>query len=244
MDKKPLLTKSLARILKKSLEELNDLVHRNPHAEMKMKSDGTPVTTLDEELSDKIYTIIKEDFPDVNYYSEENFGAWTFPLIAVDPLDGTQEYLDGRDEWALSIGYFENDNFKGEGWVYNPKTQELFEEEHVKSFTNKNIYRGEVSRSEWKKGLFTNSSTATFKVEPIGSIAYKLGRLSQGKCDFVISLRPKNIWDIAGGTLLCQGAGYKFYSQGKEVTSVLPLYRPPLIWCHESLFSELSKIYP
>lgn len=244
MDKKPLLTKSLAKILKKSLEGINDLVRNNPRAEIKTKPDGTPVTSLDEALSDKIHTIIKENFTDMNFYSEEDFKEWKFPIMAVDPLDGTQEYIDGRDEWALSIGHFENENFIGEGWVYNPKTNELFDEENLTAFKPKPNYRGEVSRSEWKKGLFTNKSTDKFKVEPLGSIAYKLGRLSEGKCDFVVSLRPKNIWDIAGGTLLCNKAGYKFYSEGKEVISVLPLYRPPLIWCHESLFSELSKIYP
>lgn len=244
MDKKPLLTKYLAKTLKNSLEDINNLVRNRPHPQIRIKSDGSPVTTLDEELSEKIHKIIKEHFTNVNFYSEENFSGWSFPLVAVDPLDGTQEYIEGRNEWALSIGYFETENFEGEGWVYNPKTNELFDGESPATFRLKTSYRGEVSRSEWKKGLFKNKSSEKFILKPLGSIAYKLGRLSVGKCDFVVSLRPKNIWDIAGGTLLCQEAGYKFYSEGKEVTSVLPLYRPPLIWCHESLFSELSKIYP
>ncbi len=245
VDKKPLLTKYLAKNLKKSLEGINDLVQKFPSAKVKIKADGSPGTELDEVLSDFFYTIIKSDYPHFTFYSEENFGEWKFPLIALDPLDGTQEYLEGRDEWAISVGLFESENFSGEGWIYNPKLRELFDENlPVQSFIEKKIYRGEVSRSEWKKGLFTGRTTEKFIVEPVGSIAYKLGRLARGDCDFVVSLRPKNIWDIAGGTLLCQRAGYKLYSQGKEVTSVLPLYQPPLIWCHEKLFSELSKIYP
>lgn len=244
MDKKQLLIKSLASTMKIHLESINDLVRRYPKADIQFKQDNSPVTELDLFLSSHIELIMQENYPQATFYSEEKFNEWKFPLIALDPLDGTREYIDGRDEWAISIGYFQSENFEGEGWVYNPKTGECFESAQRIPYTKKSKYRGETSRSEWKKGLFTNKSTEKFEVVPVGSIAYKLGRLSNGKCDFVVSLNPKNIWDIAGGTLLCKEAGMKFYSQGKEVTSVQKLYEPPLLWCHEELFSELSKIYP
>lgn len=244
MDKKPLLIKYLARILKNHLAGIDDLVRRYPQAEVQFKQDGSPVTELDLFLSSHIELIMQDNYPEATFYSEEKFDEWKFPLVALDPLDGTREYIEGRDEWAISVGLFQSENFEGEGWVYNPKTGECFDSSDAKSFVEKPKYFGEVSRSEWKKGLFTNKNTDQFEVIPVGSIAYKLGRLSAGKCDFVVSLRPKNIWDIAGGTLLCQHAGMKFYSQGKEVTTVQKLYEPPLIWCHEELFSELSKIFP
>ena len=77
---------------------------------------------------------------------------------------------------------------------------------------------------------------------PKGSIAYKLGLLAAGNSDFVISMTPKSIWDIAGGTLLCQRSKIKFYSEGKEVLEVKQNYLPPLIWCHEEIFEELSSL--
>lgn len=244
MDKKQLLIKSLAKIMVEEIPQIDALVSRYPHAAIQFKQDGSPVTELDLFLSSHIELLMDQHFKDITFYSEEKYSEWKFPLLALDPLDGTREYIDGRDEWAISIGIFADENFEGEGWVYNPKTKECFDGSALHPFTKKPSYRGEVSRSEWKKGLFTNKSTESFRVEPVGSIAYKLGRLASGKCDFVVSLRPKNIWDIAGGSILCNKAGYKFYSQGKEVTSVEKLYQPPLIWCHEELFSELSKIYP
>ncbi len=244
VDKKPLLIKYLAKILKNHLEGIDELVRRYPKAEIQFKQDGSPVTELDLFLSSHIELIMQEHYPEATFYSEEKFSEWKFPLIALDPLDGTREYIDGRDEWAISIGLFQTEKFEGEGWVYNPKTGECFDSDSEKVFIQKSKYRGEVSRSEWKKGLFTNKSNEKFEVIPVGSIAYKLGRLSNGKCDYVVSLQPKNIWDIAGGTLLCHQAGMKFYSKGKEVTSVQKLYEPPLLWCRPELFSELSKIYP
>ena len=236
--------KKLMKIMFREVPLINDIVRRFPKADIQFKNDGSPVTELDLSLSSHIELLMEKNFSGVTFYSEEKFSEWKFPLLALDPLDGTQEYIEGRDEWAISIGVFENENFAGEGWVYNPKTAECFDHGDRNNFKIKSSYRGEVSRSEWKKGLFANKSTDKYKVEPLGSIAYKLGRLSAHKCDFVVSLRPKNIWDIAGGTLLCHEAGYKFYSQGKEVTKVEKLYQPPLIWCREEMFSELSAIYP
>lgn len=228
----------------KEISEIDALVSRYPTAAIQFKQDGSPVTELDLYLSSHVELLMERHFGGITFYSEEKYSDWKFPLLALDPLDGTQEYIEGRDEWAISIGIFENETFRGEGWVYNPRTQECFAEVEKRSFVEKDSYCGEVSRSEWKKGLYTGKDSQEFKLAPVGSIAYKLGRLAAGKCDFVVSLRPKNIWDVAGGSLLCKKAGLKFYSQGKEVTDVSKLYQPPLIWCHEELFLSLSKIYP
>ena len=244
MDKKQLLIRSLADLMKIHLEGVCDIVRQYPQAEIQFKQDGSPVTELDQFLSSHIELLMQENYPNMTFYSEEKFDEWRFPLIALDPLDGTIEYIEGRDEWAISIGLFQTEKFEGEGWVYNPRTNECFERGENKGFAEKKKYRGEVSRSEWKKALFTGKSSEKFELHAVGSIAYKLGRLSADKSDFVVSLRPKNIWDIAGGTILCQEAGYKFYSQGKEVTSVQKSYAPPLLWCRPELFLELSKIYP
>lgn len=221
---------------------LKDL-NKFPTPLIKTKPDGSPVTELDLALSERMERISEKYFSDCCFYSEENFSDWKFPLLALDPLDGTREYIAGRPEWALSVGIFENENFAGEGWITNPVTKEIFSMKTVKPFTPKSAYQGEASRSEFKEGLYSRFQSEKFSLTPKGSIAYKLGKLSHGKLDFVVSLRPKNIWDIAGGTLLCQEAGLKFYSGGVEVTSVKKLYEPPLIWCHPSLFPELSALF-
>lgn len=227
-----------------NIHQIDELVQKYPKASSYRKPDGTMVTDLDLSLSKLVEDLAADHYPGVNYYSEENYSQWKFPKIVVDPLDGTREYMAGRNEWAVSVAYFENENFEGEGFIYNPLRKELFIQEvpQVK-FAEKNKYLGEVSRSEWEKGLYASVDSEKFEITPMGSIAYKLGRLSSGKVDFVVSLKPKNIWDIAGGTLLCKQAGLKFYSKGEEVTKVHPSYEAPLIWCHPSLFSELSALF-
>jgi len=244
VDKKLLLGQEIIRLLNQAKDRINEIVSHHPTPKIQIKDDGSPVTTLDIELSAFVENLLQSHSSnEVTFYSEENYSTISFPLLALDPLDGTREYINGNDEWALSVGIFEDKNFQGEGWIYNPKTEELFNHAEERKHKIKEIYCGEVSHSEWEKGLFTNKDQTRFKLKPIGSIAYKLARLSGGECDFVVSLRPKSIWDIAGGTNLIQQAGMHFYSEGKKVTEVKELYLPPLIWCHEEIFSELSKIY-
>ncbi|EKJ85249.1 myo-inositol-1(or 4)-monophosphatase [Leptospira meyeri] len=60
-----------------------------------------------------------------------------------------------------------------------------------------------VSLSEMKEGLFSDSFwNEDFEIRSMGSIAYKLGLLSAGFIDLIVSLKPKNEWDICGGIAL------------------------------------------
>jgi myo-inositol-1(or 4)-monophosphatase len=240
VDKKQLLSQSLAHVMVPALDKVRELVAKHPVHPGKLKQDGSPVTELDLALSLLLEEITQKHFPTAVVYSEENFFDWNFPLMAIDPLDGTREYIKNRPEWALSMGLFHDEKFQGEGWVFNPLKNELFETQKKRSFSVQGSYCGEVSHSEWEKGLFKNFSSPKFVLKPMGSIAYKLARLSKGECDFVVSLTPKNIWDVAGGSLLCESAGIHFYSAGKKVTKVQKQYQPPLIWCFDEIFSELS----
>ncbi len=243
MDNRNCKDNSLANIMLNYIGRINAAAGACAAPDAQFKADGSPVTTLDLKLSQVVEEVQQTHFSDVIFYSEENFKEWGFPVLAVDPLDGTREYIAGLPDWVVSIGLIQNQDFQGEGWIYNPQTGECFANSKLINFCPKDTYQGEVSRSEFSRGLYRDFSNPKFMIKPKGSIAYKLGRLSQGKIDFVVSLTPKNIWDIAGGTLLCHQAGLKFYSQGKLVKTAQPTYAPPLVWCHEELSSELLSFF-
>ncbi len=71
------------------------------------KSDGTPVTEVDLEISRRIIAHIEKNIPEANIVSEENRtpfnpdAAWTFVL---DPIDGTDVFSQGMPCWAVALG--------------------------------------------------------------------------------------------------------------------------------------------
>ncbi len=71
-----------------------------------------------------------------------------------------------------------------------------------------------MSRSEYKQNLFhTLEKESPFMIKPIGSIAYKLGLLCSKQYDLVLSMKPKNEWDIAAGVAICNFLNYKILDE-------------------------------
>jgi myo-inositol-1(or 4)-monophosphatase len=62
--------------------------------------------------------------------------------------------------------------------------------------------RSEVKRGEWKQ--FENGP---FKVQAMGSVAYKLALVAAGLADVTFTLTPKNEWDVVAGAALVESAG-------------------------------------
>ncbi|MBL7665497.1 MAG: hypothetical protein JNM93_10225 [Bacteriovoracaceae bacterium] len=212
-------------------------------ANLNHKADGSPVTALDQNISDLIKQKIPQLDSRLNYYSEEDFSVFKKPMLIVDPIDGTRELLDGMPEFAVSVACLNHEkiNHKSNwGWIYNPLTGEESLEKMAKKKAEKT---GLISRSEVESGLFSDGLIKALNLRAVGSIAYKLLLLYHQQTDYVISLRPKNIWDIAAGTILCQQNGFDFYSENKKIKIFDQVhYQAPLIWCRAGEFNRIRKI--
>jgi len=189
------------------------------------KSDHTLVTEMDIFVSDLFKEIFKNHFPHLHFFSEEDHDELLFPTVMLDPIDGTNEFSKGVGECVVSLTILNSpqiadpENF---GWIYNPFTGFEISSDDIPKELNSKLNEPLlclVSRSEWNKGLYQPDEFAPAIIAPRGSVAYKLGLLAAGACDFVYSKRPKNLWDIAAGTVILDRRGIKFYSEGKEVTA-------------------------
>ncbi len=211
---------------------------------MERKEDKSVVTEIDLFISKLIEEkVAKKIYPNFTFYSEENFDQLTFPAIIVDPIDGTKELTQAIPECALSLAIITNE--QSYAWIYNPFTGfELSSDSTffppLSSFPGK--LTGAISRSEWKKELFKNYNSELVTLYPKGSIAYKLGLLSAGAFDFIVSKYPKNIWDIAAGTILAQSRGFSLFEGEVEIEALTKKeYRPPLIWCKKEHLATIKK---
>ena len=134
----------------------------------------------------------------------------------VDPIDGTSSYAAGRDNFAVSIGLA----VRGRavlGVVYNPAKLELIAGAvglgvtlngvpvtvtQTSSVTDARLL---VSSSEWRAGL--NVLETRLPIQPISSIAYKLGLVAAGLADGTFTANARFEWDVCAGVALVVAAG-------------------------------------
>ena len=136
----------------------------------------------------------------------------------VDPLDGTREFVLGLPEFCASIGFVENGKPVA-GGIYNPATNQSF----LGAIDAGVLYNGKpaapsqrtslagalvlASRSEVKRGEWKQFENAAFRIQALGSVAYKLALVSAGLADVTFTLVPKHEWDVAAGAALVAAAG-------------------------------------
>ena len=190
--------------------------------ETQRKADQSPLTVADLQANEILHNALMGDFPDYGWLSEETrdepVRLEKQRVWIVDPLDGTREFTMSIPEYATSVALVDN----GQpilAVIYNPCTDELFEAVagHGTKLNDKSISCDheltgkplvEVSRSDMEKGRLA-AFEDQLNVQPCGSIAYKLARLSAGCADSTLSVTPKNEWDIAAGILLVNEASGK-----------------------------------
>lgn len=135
---------------------------------------------------------------------------------AVDPIDGTREFVAGIPEWCVSIGLIENGRPVA-GGVENPATGErvLGAVGHGVIATgvdeggssSESLMSVAASRSEVRRGEWDRYRDAGIEVVPCGSIAYKLAMVAAGRFDATWTHSPKHEWDVAGGVALILASG-------------------------------------
>jgi myo-inositol-1(or 4)-monophosphatase len=173
----------------------------------------------------------------------------------VDPLDGTREFVEGIPEFCVSIA-FVGCGRPVAGGICNPATKEVFlgcvdsgvtyngSPAHVSERTSLQGALVLASRSESKRGEWREFQNAPFKVQPMGSVAYKLARVSAGLADATFTLTPKHEWDVAAGAaLVLSGGGYVQPLLGSKLNcnQEHPLL-PGLIACGARISGELLNL--
>ena len=82
--------------------------------EVREKTDSTPVTEADEAADRLIVAALEALTRDIPIVSEEGVASGRIPAIdagrfwLVDPLDGTKEFIAGRDEFTVNIALIDD----------------------------------------------------------------------------------------------------------------------------------------
>jgi myo-inositol-1(or 4)-monophosphatase len=222
-----------------------------------LKAGGDPVTAADVEL-DKVLRETLVDADD-GWLSEETADDLSRlekrRVWIVDPLDGTREFVEGIDEWCISVALTVDGQVTAAG-ICNPAADRLFlgstqtgitlNGQPVATSTHATLAGARIlaSRTEVGRGLWERFADNKFTIVPVGSVAYKLALVSAGLADATFTLVPKNEWDIAAGTFLVTAAGGKVVdTQGRTLTFNRPrTLRDGLVAAGPKLFSPLNEM--
>ncbi len=98
-------------------------------ADVELKDDKSPVTAADREADTILVESLKRIAPDIPVISEESSPKQEIDphgcFFLVDPLDGTKEFIHGRDEFTVNVALIEHGTpiF---GLVYAPALSKLY----------------------------------------------------------------------------------------------------------------------
>ncbi|HWP25569.1 MAG TPA: 3'(2'),5'-bisphosphate nucleotidase CysQ [Xanthobacteraceae bacterium] len=198
------------------------------------KPDGSPVTAADEASEAVIQAALRELLPGIPVISEETGGAVTALLgsrfVLVDPLDGTREFLAGRDEFTVNIAIVENGTprlgviaapARGVVWrgIVGSGAERLVlaPGEPARAARERRPIR---SRPRPAAGVVAVTSRSHFdaatqawlrRLNPVQQIrcgsSLKFALIAEGIADVYPRLSPVSEWDIAAGHAVLLAAG-------------------------------------
>jgi 3'(2'), 5'-bisphosphate nucleotidase len=194
-----------------------------------VKPDNTPLTQADKISHNLITETLKKINPGIPILSEESKNIpfsvrknWNAYWL-IDPLDGTKNFLDGTQEFCISIAYVVK-NYPIFGLIYSPfdkihyyrlpgKTSvKLVDDICYKLHTQKpkrweNIVIGRYSTKNKQLQKHLRSKT-NFEIFRLGS-ALKFCSIAEGQNHYYPKFGRCSEWDTAAGVCILEGAGGK-----------------------------------
>ena len=214
-------------------------VYRSDDFDVSLKHDNSPLTKADIaaneiiELSLKklfvdgdVLPIISEESSHQSYEERKHFKKYWL----VDPLDGTKEFINRRDEFTVNIALIEN-SYPVFGMVYAPALDVLYGGTRDKgSYVIRDGVRREINvkgSAEKLKAVQSRSHSSELEEKfyshfPIESnlsagSSLKFCMVAEGKAHLYYRSGPTMEWDTAAGQAIVENAGGYVFTQGERM---------------------------
>ncbi len=195
------------------------------------KGDGQgPVSEGDLAVNDALQEFFAKELPDFAILSEEDEDSHahseTENVLVIDPIDGTQAYIQGQKYFSTSIAWLQNDEPQA-GVIYAPALEKLYaaslgngafcNNRAIQISSQNNLPSANVLASRARYNRAALDQDPKLQTAFVPSIALRLALVAEGQYDLTIALRPSWDWDIAAGDILMREAGGLFLdSEGQR----------------------------
>ena len=231
--------KGLAEALLAAVREAGavEMRHYRAGVAVETKSDQSPVTLADQEAEVILVAAIKRAAPGIPIIAEEAVAAGELPEVGsrfflVDPLDGTREFINKRDEFTVNIALVEH-GVPCFGIVFVPALGDFYvtlganrsahtrmgEGAHIGSLATAGVNDIRVrtpnlaaltavaSRSHLTPETEAYLAQFTVAARRDAGSSLKFCLIARGEADIYARLGPTMAWDTAAGHAVLMAAG-------------------------------------
>jgi 3'(2'), 5'-bisphosphate nucleotidase len=228
---RPEIAEDLMPTLSALVARASAAILRHSNMTARQKPDGSPVTDADCASEDIILEGLERLLPGTPAISEERLGREAPPALAesfilVDPLDGTREFVAGRDEYTVNVALVSNGrpiaglvSAPALGWLWRGiegrgAERLRMQGEHLSAAEPIHTRRwpSEGAVALVSRSHLDPATTALLArlprtdAQPCGS-SLKFCRIAEAAADVYPRLGSTSEWDIAAGHALLIGAG-------------------------------------
>ena len=238
------MVKSFQPELAAILRDTADLVlahYHNQDFTISDKDDDSPVTSADFEASEFLTRALNQLTPDIPVLSEEAIVPWAQRrnwdrYWLIDPIDGTQEFIDGSGDFAIAVALVEQ--FRPVlGSIFWPTQQLLYQ--GMEGYGSQRVAfnaHGELQRERLQvrrlrvpsqdelviaisrrqnhaKVASRMNTTRSIKQVKTGSCSLKACLVAEGSADCFLRLGPTGEWDTGAAQVIVDQAGGSLVSE-------------------------------
>ncbi len=183
------------------------------------KAPGDFVSDADRAIEATLRRLLAGHFPDCNILGEELGGSAEGRFWAVDPIDGTANFLSGLPFWTISLGLMENDQPIA-GGILAPALGLMVVGDATGALCETGLAPGSRASDPPCIGLGRNPrwpaadrhaveaaiEAAGLAPRLLGSCALSLMLVATRRLKGYIEPRVGGLWDCAAGLALCRAA--------------------------------------
>lgn len=191
------------------------LRHYANMGEVMVKDDKSPLTKADLEIDAFLHEQLEKTFPNIPIVTEERAQSHDLDVtsgnfILVDPIDGTKEFINKRDEFTVNIGLIEN--FSPTAGIVCAPALDM-------------IYLGTVKNGAEKISLTNGSSEKIQTRKPDNSALAAVASRSHLTSETEAFIDANSISDLKNA-----GSSLKFCLLANGEADIYPRFGPTMEW--------------